>query len=101
MAYALSTWRATDSLTCSRARHRLPSTAHLPTAKRAKRAVLSATRTVCAQGFQPTPEGRAPAAAIAVVAHFERSTKTEQSKQWTKCYQAFDWTVQVIALDCT
>ena len=45
-------------------------------------------------GFQPTPEGRAPSAALAVVAHFECKAKCDQTKQWCKAYQAFDWTVQ-------
>ena len=33
-------------------------------------------------------------AAIAVVAHFEYSDRTEPAKQWTKYFEAFDWTLQ-------
>jgi len=52
------------------------------------------TAAAAASPFSPQPEGKAPAAAIAVVAHFERSSRTKDSAAWVKAYEAFDWTVQ-------
>ena len=44
--------------------------------------------------FEPKPEGKAPAAAIAVVCHFARDGTDAQSKAWQRGYEPFDWTVQ-------
>jgi|EP00908_Phaeocystis_cordata_P008275 hypothetical protein len=70
---------------------------------------------VAAEPFQPMPQGRAPAAAIAIVCHFERGGNGEGAKAWTRYFevrrmlletraarsygpscgmQNFDWTVQ-------
>ena len=45
-------------------------------------------------GFQEAPVPDKHSAAIAVVAHFEYSDRTEPAKQWTKYFEAFDWTLQ-------
>ena len=45
-------------------------------------------------GFQEAPVPDKQSAAIAVVAHFEYSDRTEHAKQWTKYFEAFDWTLQ-------
>ena len=44
--------------------------------------------------FEPKEEGKAPAAAIAVVCHFARDGDDEQVKAWRRSYEPFDWTVQ-------
>ena len=52
------------------------------------------TTTDWSEGFQPMEAGRAPAAAIAVVCHFERNGKSAEAKAWARTFEPFDWTVQ-------
>ena len=44
--------------------------------------------------FGRMPEGSRPAAAIAIVCHFECSKRTPEAAQWAKAFEPFDWTVQ-------
>eukprot|EP00966_Prymnesium_polylepis_P115165 2662028-Prymnesium_polylepis.1 len=44
--------------------------------------------------FRPMPEGKSPAAAIAVVAHFQCSKRTAHAAEWFSKFEPFDWTVQ-------
>ena len=41
------------------------------------------------------PEASRPAAAIAVVCHFECSKRTPEAAQWAYNFEPFDWTIQV------
>ena len=44
--------------------------------------------------FGRMPEGSRPAAAIAIVCHFECSKRTPEAAQWARAFEPFDWTVQ-------
>ena len=44
--------------------------------------------------FSRMPEASRPAAAIAVVAHFEASKRTPEAAEWLKAFEPFDWTLQ-------
>ena len=44
--------------------------------------------------FQAMAEGSAPAAALAVVAHFDLAQQTKEAKEWGRCLKPFDWTLQ-------
>ena len=45
-------------------------------------------------GFVEAPVPDKQSAAIAIVAHFEYSDRTDEAKQWTRAFEAFDWTLQ-------
>ena len=45
--------------------------------------------------FARMPESARPAAAIAVVAHFEASKRTPEAAEWLYNFEPFDWTLQV------
>ena len=44
--------------------------------------------------FARMPESARPAAAIAVVAHFEASKRTPEAAEWLYNFEPFDWTLQ-------